>query len=101
VIAREDVCGNAEAGAGIDNALNVGAFDGVILEDVAGDEDRIDAMFAGDRRQSFGRENALRSNLGSAQADVFGAHADLPISGVQDFHGHPPSPSSVVRSSCR
>lgn len=97
MVSRQDVGRYAEAGTGINNPLNVGTINGVVFKNIAGDEDRVDGVLTGNRREGFGGKDALRSHLRSPYPDVFCTHADLPIGSMQDFHSQ--SPQSIKRCS--
>jgi hypothetical protein len=59
VVAGKHVCRNAHERYRIDDALDVGAIDAVVFEDVAGQEKRIALMRADEVGQRTGARDAL------------------------------------------
>ena len=87
VVTGNEVNRTGEGAEDLADLTNEEAVHGVVLEDVASQDDHLGAVIAGRLDDAFrGLEPFLTHTLGEAP-DRFGLHADLPVRGVEEFHG--------------
>jgi hypothetical protein len=87
VIAGEEEDGAGEGGEDFGGLLDEGAVDGVVLEGVAGEEEEFGVFVFGEGDGAGGGLEASAADGFAGGAGGGGAHADLPIGGVEETHG--------------